>query len=568
MSDEATTAEPPHRVTAYAEDVLAGRIVAGKRVRQACKRHLDDLEHGAERGLTFDTVKADHAIGFIEKFCHHWKGRFFGKPFLLEPWQAFIVGAIFGWIGPDGLRRFRTAYVQIAKKNGKSALAAAIGVYMLVADREPGAEIYSAATKRDQAKIVLSDAMQYVRMSRPLDRRIKIKTTGMTFPKTASTFTALSAESGTTSDGINPHCGILDEVHLQKTRGILDVLGFGMDAREQPLLFEITTAGDGTSEVCLEERAHSIKVLGGVIEDDRWFAYIAELDDGDDWADPEVWLKANPNLDVSVTLSAMRGRCAEAIAKPGTRTSFRRYRCNEWVGQGADWIAPEMWALGDRPIRPEELEGRRCFGGMDLSTKLDLTCFCFLWPPDQVVPYYIVVPFFFMPDDNLAERAKADRVPYVEWRESGELFTTDGAVVDYDEIEDTIISRSGLWPLQEIGYDPWNATATVNSLDKLGFEMVEVRQGHGTLAWPAKELEAQIAGGNIVHGGHPVLKWNASNVTTREDENGNRIPAKKRSKGRIDGISALLTAFSRAIGAGAEEESMDDIILQRGGMAA
>ena len=365
--------------TAYARSVSEGVIPANRLLRLACERHLGDLARGAGRGLRFDLAAARHAIDFFG-FLRHSKGEWAGEPFTLAPWQAFLVGSLFGWKRDDGLRRFRTAYCAVPRKNGKSTTSAGIGLYLLVADGEQGAEVYSAATTRDQARIVFDEAKRMVATSPALRRRVELLINNLHVAASASRFMPLSSDSST-MDGLNVHGAIIDELHAHKTRGVVDVLDTATGARRQPLLFEITTAGYDRHSICFEHHDYSIKVLDGVLQDDSWFAYIAAADEDDDWTDAKVWRKANPNFGISVKEDDLARKAEKAIALPGAQNAFRRLHLNQWTEQAERWIDMAAWDACDAPVDLERLRGRPCFGGLDLSTTTDVTALAWVFPP-------------------------------------------------------------------------------------------------------------------------------------------------------------------------------------------
>jgi phage terminase large subunit-like protein len=368
-------------VTAYAHAVAAGRVLANHLVRLACRRHLEDLSSATARRLRFDSAAARHAIEFFG-FLRHSKGEWAGQTFALAPWQAFVVGCLFGWQRSDGLRRFRTAYCAVSRKNGKSTLSAGIGLYLLVADGERGAEVYSAATTRDQARIVFDEAKRMVASSPALMRRVGILINNLHVAASAARFMPLSSDA-TSMDGLNVHGAIIDELHAHKSRHVVDVLETATGARRQPLLFEITTAGYDRHSICYEHHDYSIKVLESVIQDDSWFAFIAAADESDDWTDPAVWRKANPNFGLSVKADDLARKAEKAIALPGAQNAFRRMHLNEWTEQAERWIDMAAWDACDAPVDLDQLRGRPCFGGLDLSTTTDITALAWVFPPDH-----------------------------------------------------------------------------------------------------------------------------------------------------------------------------------------
>lgn len=563
--------------TAYAEAVAAGEILAGRLVKLACERHLLDLKEGRARGLRFDCTAAERAINFFG-FLRHSKGEWAGGTFALAPWQQFIVGSIFGWKRADGTRRFRVAYNEIARKNGKSTLSAGVGLYLFAADTEQGAEVYSAATKRDQAIIVHSEAVRMVRALRgspasdSLRKRIGITKNNLHILAANSKYEPLGADADTL-DGLNVHGAIIDELHAHKTRAIVDVLETATGARRQPLQWEITTAGFDRHTICWEHHDYSIKVLEGIFEDDTWFAYIAAIDPcehgrsdgphddcpgGDDWRNPKCWPKANPNLGVSVKLDDLERKRDKAVQVPTAQNAFLQKHLNVWTEQHVRWLPLNDWdACSNAPLDIKSLEGRDCFGGLDLSTKIDLTAFVLLFPPDED-RIWRVLPWYWIPRAGAQKNERTDRVPYAVWEKQGLIEVTDGDVVDYDLVRNRIVDLSERFHILEIGFDPWNAQQIATQLGSDGLTMVEIRQGTATMGEPSKELEALVISHRLDHGQHPILRWNASNITVRKDANENYMPDKAKSSGRIDGLIATIMALSRAIRAPEAQGSVYD----------
>ncbi len=537
----------------YARRVVDGDIITGKKVRAACERHLDDLEHGPSRGIYFNDSEAQHALAFF-KFLKQSDGRWKGEPFTLEPWQIFIVGSIFGWVREDGTRRFRTAYVEVARKNGKSALAGALGAYLAFFDQEGRAEVVSAATNERQARIVFDAAGRLVktlpdRMSAGIDHfRTSIASLD------GSSFRPVSKQYNTL-DGLNLHCAIIDEFHAHPERGLVDVLRTAMGARTQPLMFYITTAGAGRNSPCYQEHQYAEGVLDGTNPNDYYFAFIAAMDEGDDWEDEANWIKANPNLNVSVSLTNLREEFIEAQQLTSKQNAFRNKRLNEWTEQAVRWMDMGRWDRAARDINLEDLRGRKCYGGIDLSAKIDLSAVVYVFPPRDEDDPYVVVPRLYAPEEQIKVRAKRDRVPYDHWAREGHLRATPGSAVDYAQIRrDIVADNEDLgFRIVEIGFDDWAATEFSQEMDKLGYRMVEVRQGARSMSEPMKLLEALTLEDQIIHDGNPVLRWNMSNISVRIDVNDNIAPDKKASTERIDGGVALVMALSRAI-AGADDD--------------
>ncbi len=546
--------------------MVAGDIVACKWVRLACERHLRDLDTGHERGLWFDHDAESRVYAFFEQYLRHSKGEFAKKPFVLQEWQAFIVGSVFGWKREDGTRRFRTAYDEEPRKNGKSTRLAGIGLYMTTADGESGAEVYSAATKKDQAKIVWGEAKNMVLASPELRARTRVFAANMNVPALGAKFEPLGADSDSL-DGLNISCAIVDELHAHKSRDLWDVLETATGARRQPLIYAITTAGRNKLSVCWELRDYACKVLEGIVQDDSFFAIIFTIDDGDDWSDPKVWGKANPGLGVSVKVDDLQRKVEKARHLPAAQNAFKRLHLNVWTEGAGSWLDIEAWDENGQEVDPDDLVGRECFGGLDLSTTTDITAFVKVFPPVEEGEPWKVLARFWVPAENIAKRAKTDRVPYDVWREQGYIEATPGNVVDYRAVGAGIIADAQAFDLREVAYDRFNSSQLVTELMDEGLTMVPFGQGFVSMAAPTRELEKLVISGLLAHGGNPVLRWMASNVVVVEDPAGNMKPAKNKSAEKIDGIVALIMAIGRAI-APRDEEAVTEIVYESGSMFA
>ncbi|ARC35949.1 terminase large subunit [Paracoccus yeei] len=554
-------------VTASARKVVAGKVVAGHLTRLACQRHLEDLKTSKARGLVWDRAAALHAIEFFSHLRHS-TGEWAGQPFDLQPWQQFVVGSVFGWKRADGLRRFRTAYVEVARKNGKSALLAGIALYALVADGEAGAHVYAAATTRDQARIVFGEAERMVAASPALSSRVTRTVNNLAVLPTASWFRPLSADASK-MDGLNVHFAAVDEVHEHPGPEIIQKLNTATGARRQPLIVEITTAGHDRHSVCRQHHEFSVKALEGTLPQetaDPWFAFIATIDAGDDWTDPKVWGKANPSLGVTVKLDDLKRQIDEAREMPAQQNAIRRLRLNEWTEQVTRWLDMEVWAKGGLSAtaggadiagelsRLEQLlAGRECYGGLDLARVNDLSAFLLLFPPTRdaalgsLAEKWITLSRFWVPEEDILRRARRDRVPYDVWRDQGFLVATPGNATDFAFIEAEIIALAGRFDLRELAYDRTFAGEIVQHLQDEGLNLVQFGQGFLSMAAPTAELERLAVSRLLWHGGHPVLRWNASNVAVRHDPAGNIKPDKERSSERIDGVVALCNALGRAM---------------------
>lgn len=510
----------------------------------------------------FSPEKAKRAIDFIE-LLPHTKGEWAGKAFKLEPWQRDdIIAPLFGMLREDGSRQYRTAYIEIPRKNGKSELAAGVANYLLYADNEPGAEIYGAAYTRDQASIVFNVAMAMVKKtpallgrSKPLEavKRIVV-------PGTDSFYRAIPADDAG-SHGFNAHGIIFDELHTQRNRDLWDVLTTSTGARRQPLTFAITTAGFDRNSICWEQHTYAIGLLKlrgvipedwyreiprAVVDDPSFFAYVKAIPEDWDWQDEKNWHIANPALGVFRGLDEMREKAAKAAQLPAAQNSFRRLYLNQWTASESRWLDMGAWDRSAGHVDAEELRGRTCYGGLDLSATTDLTAFVLAFPPRRSDPGFKFLAHFFMPSDGIEDREKTDRVPYRLWAEQGYITLTQGATVDYDAVVEYIEQQGALYSIEEIALDPWGAYDLKNKLVKADKTVFEVRQNFANMSAPSKELERLILDCKFEHGGNPVLRWNADNVVTIEDENNNIRPSKKRSLQRIDGITASILALDRA----------------------
>lgn len=523
----------------YAEDVITGRIPVGRLVKLACERHIEDMANGRERGIYFDEGAANWAIEFFTKLQHS-KGEWAGGSFELAPWQAFIVGSLFGWKQQDGRRRFRVAYCEVARKNGKTTLAAGIGLLLAFFDGEPGAEVYAAATKRDQAKIAWGDARAMVLASAPLKQRINVLVGNLHSETNRSKFEPLGADTDG-MDGLNIHGVIIDELHAHKTRAMWDVIQTATGARRQPLTFAITTAGFDKRTICWEQHDYGVKVLEGILADDTFFPYIATIDEGDDWRDREVWAKANPNLGVSAKSDDMERKAEKAKQVPGEVNAFLRLHLDVWTTQTSRWLSDELWATGDGAVDAGALKGRPCYAALALSSTRDISALV-LWFPDDAGGGD-VLPFFFVPEDNVQDRSRVDMVPYDSWVDEGLITATPGNVVDYEAIRDKVNELGLVYEIREIGSKRWNTPQIQQQLMGDGFEVKQFGDGYKDMSPGSKELEKMLREGKLRHGGNAVLRWMASNVAVRMDAEEHIRPDKEASTERFDGIEALIMAI-------------------------
>jgi phage terminase large subunit-like protein len=539
----------------YADLVISGKIPACRWVILACKRFVFDLERQGSDDFpyVFDMDRAQLFLDF-SGLCNHYKGPMAGQPFEAEPFQVFQFINIFGWVHRyTRLRRFRTVYIEEPRKNGKSFKMAIIGLYLLVADGEASAEIYAAATKRDQAKIVFEIAREIVGRSPSLRKHIGIHKYNLHVLETASKFEPLGSDANSL-DGLNSHANLIDELHAHKTPDLWNVLNTGRGARTQSLQIAITTAGFNYNGVCYKERGYLIELLEGVKINEREFGIIYTIDKDDDPWSEASHKKANPNWGISVLVEEFRESALKAHDIPQDQNNFLTKHLCVWTQQETRWLDVDDWNKSDQPFDLDELIGERCYGGLDLSSKLDLSCFALAFPPTADRDFWVFLYWFWIPKDNIMKRVRRDKVPFDAWARDGFIDATPGNIVDYTYIRKEINAAAALYEIGDIGYDPDNATMLCQALtDEDGIEMVEFRQGIRSLSEPSKEFEAMIRSKSIAHGGHPVMRWCVSNVAVKTDAQGNYMPAKDKSTDRIDGVAASVIAIGRAMRHTSEE---------------
>lgn len=503
------------------------------------------------KSSVYDKSAADYAVAFIENLCHT-KGTWAGKPFELIDWQEQIIRDLFGTLKPNGYRQFNTAYIEIPKKQGKSELAAAVALLLTCGDGEERAEVYGCAADRQQAAIVFDVAADMVRMCPALSKRVKILASQkrLIYTPTNSFYQVLSAEAYS-KHGFNIHGVVFDELHTQPNRKLFDVMTKGSgDARMQPLYFLITTAGTDTHSICYETHQKAKDIIEGRKIDPTFYPVIYGADESDDWTDPKVWKKANPSLDITVGIDKVKAACESAKQNPGEENSFRQLRLNQWVKQAVRWMPMEKWDKCAFAVDEDELEGRVCYGGLDLSSTTDITAFVLVFPPLDEEDKYIILPYFWIPEDNLTLRVNRDHVPYDVWERQGYLQTTEGNVVHYGFIEQFIERLGEHFNIREIAFDRWGAVQMVQNLEGMGFTVVPFGQGFKDMSPPTKELMKLVLEQKIAHGGHPVLRWNMDNIYIRTDPAGNIKADKEKSTEKIDGAVATIMALDRAIRCG------------------
>ena len=496
----------------------------------------------------YDKAKADRAVKFIENLCHT-KGKWAGKRFWLLPWQEQLIRDIFGIVKPDGYRQFRTAFVEICKKVGKSELAAAVALYLLYADNEPSAEVYGAAADRQQASIVFDVARQMVEMSPALLKRSKLMTATKRIVNYGNSgyYQVLSAEVGG-KHGFSVSGLVFDEIHTQPNRQLYDVLTKGSsDARQNPLHFIITTAGTDRHSIAYELHTKAVDILEGRRVDPTFYPVVYGLKDDEDWEDEANWYKVNPSLGYTVDIERLRDAYREAKQNPADEVTFKWLRLNMWVSSTVAWIPDAIFMKGNEEIDLAALEGRDCYGGLDLSSTGDITALVLMFPPRNEDEKYILLPFFWVPEETIPQRVKSASVPYDIWERQGYLLSTEGNVIHYDFIEKFINDLAEKYHIVEIAVDRWNATQMIQNLEGDGFTMVPFGQGFASMSGPTKDFYRLLMEGQIIHGGHPVLRWMAGNVVVDTDPAGNIKVTKAKSKEKIDGIVAAIMALDRCI---------------------
>ena len=562
------TKRPENIPEQYVDDVLSGKVIACKWVKLACKRHLNDLERFKDKDSEyyFNPGAGLKVVKFFE-FLRHSKGQWAGQVFKLSPWQQFVVYVVFGWLRrEDKSRRFQYVYLEVARKNGKTTLIAGLGLYLLDGDGEPGAEIYSVATKHDQAMISHSEATRMVKSSALLRDHIRIYRNNLHVESTASKFEPVGRDTSTL-DGLNVHGALIDELHVHKTRDAWDVMDTATGARLQPLMIAITTAGFDKQSICWEQHSYTERILTGVdhpdvgVTDDTYFGIIYTLDEGEEegWDNEDIWVKANPNIDIMPTIRKdLKKKAKKAFELPSERNAFLRKHLDIWTESETLWITPELWKACGGAVDSEALRGRICYAGLDLSTNKDITAFVMVFPPEAEEDPYRILCRFFIPQDNMEIRVRRDRVQYDVWVRAGYITATPGNVIDYHFVVKQIEQDLKQYDIREIAYDRWGATKIMQDLQDLGFDdpteiddpirsLVRFGQGYASMSPPMKALERMILAQEIAHGGNPVLAWMASNVVASEDPAENIKPNKEKSRERIDGIVALIMGLDRSI---------------------
>lgn len=539
-------------VTEFAREVVAKTRVAGPHVRNQCARHLKDLKEGKKRGLKWDLDEANKAVRFFESVLKLNGGDYEGVPFVLLPWQKFVVGSLFGWLGADGYRRFRNAYIETAKGSGKSPLAAGVGMKGLVADAESRAEIYSAATKKDQAMILFRDAVAMVTQSTELDKRLTKSGTGekvwnLAYLANGSFFRPISSDDG--QSGPRPHIGLVDELHEHKTNTVVEMLRAGTKSRRQALIFMITNSGSNKLGPCWSYHEYGAKVAAGDMTDDSFFPFICALDEEDDpFADESCWPKANPSLqDADLPgYKYIREQVTEAKGMPSKEAIVRRLNFCQWTDAESPWISHEVWKGAEREYDVEELRGRRAVAGLDLSSTTDLTGLVFFVEPVEEGEPWKIVPYAWLPEIDLQRKADSDRVPWVQWVAEGFLSTTPGRAISKRVILQRLSGLCDFFEVMEVAYDRWRIEDLLALANDDGITLPTMRpwgQGFKDMSPAVEQFERMLLNGELVHPGHKVMTYCIGNAVIEQDAAENRKLSKEKAVGRIDlAVAAVMAA--------------------------
>ncbi len=556
-----------HPTTQYALDITSGKIPANKWTRLACHRHLDDLDHGGERGLYFDENAANHIVMFFEEFLVFYEGDFDGKPFITTPWQKFLLGSVFGWKKQSGYRRFKTVYCESSKGGGKSPIAAGVGLYGITFDDEPGAEVYSCATTKEQAGILFRDARLYAMASESLREILKIDIHNIANMRENSFFRAISSEHRGL-DGKKPHIALIDEIHEHPNDLVVRKMSAGTKTRRQPLTFEITNSGVDRYSICYQHHEYTTKILEGIIQNDEWFGLISGLDvcpkcelegktipqdgcpDCDNWKDEKVWIKASPNIEYmgKPYKDYYRKQVAEATGMPSQENIVKRLNFNIWTESITKWISSDAWnACADHSLRLKDFAGEQCYLAFDLANKIDISALIIVFCRDGEL---FAFGRYYLPEETII---RSRIVHYRQWVKEGRIIKTSGAMTDYKYIEDDICNIDKINHIKELAFDPHEATYLVNNLmEWMGdSRCIEITQGPALISEPMKQLEGLVYSKKIHHNGDPVLAWMISNIVKKEGRTGGPVkfyyPTKTHEDNKIDGAMALIMAVGRAM---------------------
>jgi len=542
----------------YIDDVIKGRIKACQQVRQACIRQVEDLKR-KKFEFIFDENKACRVCKFIE-LLHHVKGPLAGQAIVLEPWQVFILTTVFGWVDKLGHRRFQRVYVEVPRGNGKSTLCSGIALYMLCADGEKGADIYSFATTRDQAGIVFGDAQAMARGNPQLQEAfgLTVLAHSMVVLGTNSKMQAKSSDANKL-DGLNTHLGIIDELHAHKTREVYDVVETSIGKRLQPLMWCITTAGFVLDGICMEVRRYISKVLSGAITGgDAWFGIIYTIDDGDDWRTEEAVQKANPNWGVSVQPKAILATLSQALTDPAKENNYKTKHLCVWCNADSAFLQMNRWRKCYRPdVELSDFEGMPCIYGLDLAAKVDLTALVRLfWRLEGDEVHYYVFPEFWLPEERVNS---AQCSQYAGWVKQDLIHATEGAITSFEDIQQYILNDVSRFDVLAIAFDPWQAMQLASNLRNEGLSMIEIRPTVANFSEPMKQMQALCYAKRLHTDGNPVLEWNASNLVAHTDAKDNVYPRKENGEYKIDGVVATIMALKMAQMLDVENQYIDAV---------
>ena len=525
----------------YHDKILTGEIVVNAHIKKLYEKIVQDLNNPGD--YVFDVEKASKPIEFVERFCKQSKGRWIGKRFVLDLWQKAMIQTIFGFVDKDGNRKYKEAFTLIGRKNGKSSLLAAIGLFMLIADGEGGSEVYPVATKRDQAKIIFTEALNIVRQSELLSRHLGKRRTDIYFSSTFSKFEPLASDSNGL-DGLNTHFCIIDEIHALKDRNLYDVMKQSMAARRQPLLWCITTAGFVRENIFDAQYKYAVDSVEGTIQDDRFIAFLYELDPGDDYKNTEVWVKANPGLGTIKDMEFLRDNIKKAQVDPAFKATVLTKDFNI-IGTASTAFLEYSTIRNEETFSLEEIKDSYCVGGVDLSSTTDLTSATILVP--QAGGKFLCHQMYWMPQVTFEEAEHSKQAVYRAWLQRGLLELTPGNRIDYSHITQWFVRMKEDYRLyfQSIGYDQWNSGYWVKEMEQNGFHglMEIVIQGAKTLSQPLKHLGADLAAKKINYNKNPLLEFCLCNLGVAYDRNNNITPVKTASRGFIDGAMSLLDAY-------------------------
>lgn len=545
----------------YLFDALKGRATVSNLVGLQVERHVKDLREGKARGLRFNRTAAQHVIDFFPLFTVGTEDEWKGTPIVLEPWWQAQLWILYGWQRRREnrwLRRFKFAYVEVGRGNLKSLIASGLCLYEFRGRGVAGARVYSAATDKKTARLVFDTARTMV-LETWQDQPVIVSKDNLADLETGSKFEPCAAEDSNLM-GLRPSFVCIDELHMHSSSGVWDVFESALGKRPEALQYAITNSGMDRNSVCYRQREYSEKVANDVIPDDTWFSWICGLDEKDiedpkGFEDESKWIKANPCLGTAVKVDDLRSRLLKAKGDPSSLNTFLRFRLCVWTTSFSAWMPMDKWDACKRPIDREKLRGRRCFGGLDLSTVTDISAFVLLFEPDDDDPYWRLLPFFFLPKENIAFRCKRDRVPYDVWARQGLFILTDGNVIDYRSIRAKINELRDEFSLTQIGFDRWNSTDIVTNLQEDGFELVRIGQGFAGMAYPTKRFLELVLRGDLAHDGNEVLRWNVTNVIVQQDPAGNIKPDKSKSREKIDGSVASIIAVSLVMNATAQSSN-------------